>query len=90
MEINKCQAMMRLVLLGCFIVSTSDAASTEPGFVHAEPPLDASETAKPVRVSPYALAARRHALKVATSEPLPVMPPSQRRTRQAIGQAQQY
>lgn len=90
MEINKNLAMMGLVLLGCVLVSTSDAASTEPGVVPPGPPLDASAAARPVRVSPYALAARRHALKVATNEPLPVMPPSQRHTRQAIGQVQQY
>lgn len=80
----------------CCLVPAWSAAATEPEVSGAvQPTSSVSSPAAPganapAPVSPYVLAARRHALAVGVKGPGPVVPPSQRRTRQAIGQLSQY
>ena len=76
------------VLLGCCLAQAFGAALPDAVPVAAVSNQSPPAADKPVHVSPYALAARRHALEAEANAPLLVVPPSQRRTRQAIGLVQ--
>jgi hypothetical protein len=51
--------------------------------------VSSAEGARP-RVSPYTIAARQHAQAASSAGHAPAVPPSMRRTHQAIGQVQQH
>ena len=83
-------AIPSLVLLGCCVASAYRAAVAAPDAVPVSSPAPSPPAVdKPTPVSPYALAARRHALAAAHT-PLLVIPPSQRHTRSVSGQIQQH
>jgi hypothetical protein len=76
-----------LVCMQAFAADPAHAQLAPVGQDVAVAPDASSASDQSASVSPYVLAARRHALEVAGNGPSPVVPPSQRRTRQAIGQA---
>jgi FAD/FMN-containing dehydrogenase len=84
------RAVRQLLLAGALGLVCMQAFAADPAPVVqdvAVAPDASSASDQSASVSPYVLAARRHALEVAGNGPSPVVPPSQRRTRQAIGQA---
>lgn len=60
--------------------------SARPSAPVAAAPAASSAPAMPPRVSPYVIAARRHAQAASGAGHAPAIPPTMRRTRQAIGE----
>lgn len=66
--------------------ATPGGTSARPAAPAAAAPAASSAPATPPRVSPYTLAARRHALEASGAAHAPAVPPTVRRTRKPIGQ----
>lgn len=84
---NTARTILALLLAGHASWALAEALDGAVDTPSTAPAADANASNKPAHVSPYALAARRHALAAANA-PLLVIPPSQRRTRLVSGQAQ--
>jgi hypothetical protein len=66
--------------------ATPHGKLARPATPAAAAPAASSASATPPRVSPYTIAARKHAQAASGAAHAPAVPPTMRRTRQAIGQ----
>lgn len=75
------------VVAGVLLLVPARAAAAAPGDTPARPAAPAAAAPiTPPRISPYALAARRHAQETSGTAHAAAVPPSMRRTRKPIGQ----
>ena len=83
--------------LACLMALTAPAIAATHGVRPAQPvaaeatasAASAAET-RPARISPYVIAARQHAQAASDTAHAPAVPPTMRRTQQAIGRWQQH